>query len=350
MATGIAQAMMDKINPPQGSVFASMPDIQPATPATAPVQPPVPQIASAPQIDNVAESKSVAAQAAQAAPAATATLTNANLDPNGLVENRVGNILNTNSPLMQLAAARAKQTANDRGLSNSSMAVGDAQKAVMDAATPIATTDANATNQFALTNANAANRNSEFNATSTNDINKTNAGLSQQANLQNASQAQRTSELNAASQNQATATNIDNQLKTLLANADASTKAYLTQLDDSMKQKIQSSANMATLFNAYTQQATAILTSDKLDKAGKESALAGLQAMLKDSVATQDAITGLDISNTVLGPTSNSSASAATQTQIEDLSTQLAKLQQQLNSMSQQQNNPNNGWPYNAGG
>src|SRR5437763_717857 len=86
----------------------------------------VPQITDTPQIGDVAQSTASAANAAQSAPAATATAaqtaptSTAALGSSGLVENRVRDIINTNSPLMQLAAARAKQTANDRGLSNSS--------------------------------------------------------------------------------------------------------------------------------------------------------------------------------------------------------------------------------------
>jgi hypothetical protein len=58
------------------------------------------------------------------------------------VAGRVAAIEDTNSPLMQRAKTRATQQANQLGLRNSSIAVGAAQNAVLDAATPIATADA----------------------------------------------------------------------------------------------------------------------------------------------------------------------------------------------------------------
>lgn len=57
------------------------------------------------------------------------------------VAGRVAAIEDTNSPLMQRAKTRATQQANQLGLRNSSIAVGAAQNAVLDAATPIATSD-----------------------------------------------------------------------------------------------------------------------------------------------------------------------------------------------------------------
>lgn len=224
-----------------------------------------PSLSSVPQITQTAHSNTVSANAAQAAPA-------------DLVENRVSNIIDTNSPLMQLAASRASQAANDRGLLNSSLAVGAAQNAVMDAATPIATADSNAINQ-----------NNQFNAANR-----------QQVNLQNATQAQRTSELNTAADNAAIGTNTENQMRTNLANLDVSSKAFLDSLDNKTKQQIQTSANAATLFNSYSQQAAAIMTSPNLDAAGKQQALANLQTLLKDGIAAQDAVSGLNISSIVL--------------------------------------------------
>lgn len=59
------------------------------------------------------------------------------------VTNRVTGLLAQNSPLMQQAKTRAKQSANRRGLLNSSMAVGAGQQATLNAALPIASQEAN---------------------------------------------------------------------------------------------------------------------------------------------------------------------------------------------------------------
>jgi hypothetical protein len=74
------------------------------------------------------------------------------------VAGRVAAIEDTNSPLMQRAQTRAAQQANQLGLRNSSIAVGAAQNAVLDAATPIATADAG----FGLEREKSAQQASQF--------------------------------------------------------------------------------------------------------------------------------------------------------------------------------------------
>jgi hypothetical protein len=84
------------------------------------------------------------------------------------VEGRVQNLIKKNSPLMQMAETSAKQAMAPRGLVNSSMAIGEGQKAVYGAAVPIATTDASNSLQNKQFNANSGNQANQFNATNTN--------------------------------------------------------------------------------------------------------------------------------------------------------------------------------------
>lgn len=87
-----------------------------------------------------------------------------NVDPKTqTVAGQLNSVIASDSPIMQQARARAMQTMNSRGLSNTSMAVGAADSAVYDKALQIATPDA-------ATFADAA---------------KTNAGTKNQFNLQN---------------------------------------------------------------------------------------------------------------------------------------------------------------------
>ena len=62
--------------------------------------------------------------------------------PNETVRSQLQQIIADDSPLMQQARARAMQTANTRGLLNSSMAATAGESALYDAAMPIATQDA----------------------------------------------------------------------------------------------------------------------------------------------------------------------------------------------------------------
>jgi len=85
------------------------------------------------------------------------------ISPDQTVEGRINNLTDPNNPLIAQARSRALGTMNGRGLLNSSIAMGAADSAAYDAATPIATADAaNASkvagyntdqkNQFAIKN------------------------------------------------------------------------------------------------------------------------------------------------------------------------------------------------------
>src|SRR3990172_7024985 len=93
------------------------------------------------------------------------------LDPaTQTVEGRVTNILKTDSPLLTDARTRAAQTVNARGLINSSMAVGEGEKAVIQTALPIASQDANAALTVAGRNQEAANQSRQLGATAENTM------------------------------------------------------------------------------------------------------------------------------------------------------------------------------------
>ena len=98
--------------------------------------------------------------------------TQATFDESKGAAGRVASITAKDSPLMQRAQGRAAQAMNARGLSNSSMAVGAAESAVIDAATPLAQTDAQLSQQTELENARLATQAAAANAQA-----RTQAGL-----------------------------------------------------------------------------------------------------------------------------------------------------------------------------
>ena len=77
--------------------------------------------------------------------------------PNETVRSQLQQIIADDSPLMQQARARALQTANTRGLLNSSMALTAADSALYDAAMPIAQQDASTYARAGEFNAGQAN-------------------------------------------------------------------------------------------------------------------------------------------------------------------------------------------------
>jgi hypothetical protein len=110
-----------------------------------------------------------------------------NIDGKQTVQGQLSGILAKNSPLMQRAATTGLQQANARGLLNSSMAVGAAQDAMIDRATPIAQADADVyarsagynsdtANKFQIANVDTINQAKSFGAQAINRSNEFNAG------------------------------------------------------------------------------------------------------------------------------------------------------------------------------
>lgn len=83
--------------------------------------------------------------------------TNWNVTPDQTVANQLSQIIAADSPLMQQARTRAMQTANERGMLNTSMAGTAGEAALYDAAMPIATADAATYGNAARFNADASN-------------------------------------------------------------------------------------------------------------------------------------------------------------------------------------------------
>jgi hypothetical protein len=81
------------------------------------------------------------------------------------VAGRVDSIIKANSGSMQAVAGRSNQAMQARGLLNSSIAVGEGQKALYDAAIPMATTDAQLSLNTKLANAAAGNTAAQLGAT-----------------------------------------------------------------------------------------------------------------------------------------------------------------------------------------
>lgn len=88
---------------------------------------------------------------------ATQGPTSWNVSKDQTVAGQLSSLLASDSPLMQQARTRAMQTAQSRGLLNSSMAASAGEAAMYDAAMPIATADAQTYGSAAQFNADAGN-------------------------------------------------------------------------------------------------------------------------------------------------------------------------------------------------
>lgn len=153
-------------------------------------------------------------------------------------ENRLTGILNKGGPLMQQAATAGQQQAASRGLLNSSMAVQAAQAATYQAATPIATADANSINQMAGQNASQFNNTLQSNANAQNTAAQTNMSATNQANQFNANTQNQASQWNASTQNEFAKLNTQNQNTANQWNAQQGNEATLKTLDINSREQL----------------------------------------------------------------------------------------------------------------
>ena len=176
--------------------------------------------------------------------AKTYTATPYDVPANATVQDRVKAIVGEDSPLMQQAKQRATQEMAQRGLVNSSLAVGAGEQAVIAQALPIAQQDAQTYANAATNTANQKNAASQFNTGSENTVALTNA---QQTNA-------------AAQNNQQAAVQLLNtamttDAQTRLANLDTQTRLALANFDTQTRQLLQTNQSAS---NAYVQAVTNI--------------------------------------------------------------------------------------------
>jgi len=126
-----------------------------------------------------------------------------------LVEKRLQGLLDTDNPYIQQARQQAMEQANARGLLNSSIAAGNAQRAAIESAMPIAQQDAETMYKQSLANQDARNKSDQY-----------------FADVQN--QAATTASQNLAQQYQMY---LDTDYRDYLMNADASIRERLSAID-----------------------------------------------------------------------------------------------------------------------
>jgi uncharacterized protein YecA (UPF0149 family) len=277
-----------------------------------------PTIAAVPQQSTttpaVASNASVTNAIASNANAATANAATRALDNNELVSTQVNKVIGEDSPLMQQAAARAKQLANGRGLLNSSMAVQAGQAAVMDRALPIAQSDAAASTN--VLNANQANtqQTNTFNAGQEQDVNKFNANTNTQNSQFNANQQLDASKFNANANTQTSQFNAGEANKTSIVNAsesnkilaqmmDQDTRKQLADIEASYKVLMQSEASAMTLYQASVKNISEILMNPDLTAAAKTAAVNNQNSLLKTGMNIIGKMSGLNLEDLLTFPT-----------------------------------------------
>lgn len=237
--------------------------VQPATTVQAAATP------TATSTVNLAQANAVTPAATQQAAAPVLSVNPAT----DTVAGQANTIIAADSPLMQRAAAKANEASNAKGLLNSSMAVGAAQGAVMDAATPIAQADANANRATALANADMQKQTDQFNAQQQNAMNTTSAQLQTQVN-----------QSNTQASNSVTINQLDQANKIQLANIQATYQGDM-----------QANQGSSTLFNTTMSAINNIQQSTTMDAATKQASINQQVSLLKSGLALQGSIANLNL-------------------------------------------------------
>lgn len=184
-------------------------------------------------------------------------------------------IVGEDSALMQQAKQRAMQEMNQRGLINSSLAVGAGQQAVIAQALPIAQQDAQAYANAATNTANQLNAASQFGAGAQNTVALQNA---QQANAALANTQQAAVQL--------ANTRMQNEAQVALANLDTQTRLALSTMDTQTRQLLQTNQSAS---NAYVQAVTNIsniTSSNTMSQEAKDRAVASQVNLLREQLRT----------------------------------------------------------------
>ena len=258
-----------------------------------------------------------ASQASTYQAAQLGTPTQWNVTPEQTVEGRINNILNSDSPIVQMARTRAKEAANERGLLNSSMAVEAGEAAAYGAAVPIATADAataakaagynaDQSNQFDVRNVDATNQASQFNAGAKNTL--TGQKLASDTALEQSriSADTQLKTANISAQTQRTIAELEAQTRTDLGYLDAQTKTNLAQLDSgtrttlatieaNYKGLMQSNASASDLYRQVTQNITNISLSKDMDGPAKQTAVNNQIQLLQNGMSINGAISNLNL-------------------------------------------------------
>lgn len=194
--------------------------------------------------------------------------------PTQTVAGQLTGLLETDSPYITRARTRAAQTANSRGLINSSMAAGAGEAAAIDAALPVAQQDAQTYTQQQYQNQNASNQAKLFNADFGNQT------FFRQLDTDN--------RLKVDQQQQ------QQQLK--LAEMDRDLRLDLAAIDVSQKDYAAFSDYISNTSQQYQVQQTNISTDPGLSVEEKNRALQDLSVTYRSNMQVMSDLYGVDIS------------------------------------------------------
>ncbi len=213
-----------------------------------------------------------------------------NNTPDQTVAGQLTKNLSSGSPLMQQANTQGLETANSRGLLNSSMAAGAAENAMITNAMPIATADAQASLGI-----------NRYNTDTTNNINNTNAAAANNAETANTNTINNATQLNAAATNNNAQYNSTNAFVKQQALFDANVKTSLAQIDNTAKFTQQSAQLYAGLSDGFNRSITSINQDVNMNQQSKDYSISQLYNSYKAQISLLSAVGSIpDVSSLLI--------------------------------------------------
>lgn len=205
-----------------------------------------------------------------------------NVQRNATVAGQLEDLLKKDSAYLKRAQVGTDQQMAARGLSNSSMAVGAREAALIDRALPIAQQDASTYDMRDRTNMDAVNQASQFNATSKQQMNLANMDALNQSKQFNAGNQQQVNLANMDARNQSEQFNAANKQNMTLANMDAKNQnaQFNAQQSNAMTESNMNAKNQASQFNIEAAQRERMETA----KQAHEVALTRLEGGIKENL------------------------------------------------------------------
>lgn len=254
------------------------------------------------------------------------------VDKNATVSGQLDAVISANSPLLKQARRRAElktnQAMNERGMLNSSMALGAATEAadaaLYERALPIAQQDATTFSNASFKTTDAQNAALYAKMQADNAASMRNAELQTNASLANADAKTKADATTASAANQFkqidmetsralqladkdyrramdTATldaqtriqlaNMDHNTRMALANVDRTTRLEMTTIENNYRQLLQMNQDVATMYNQVSTN-IANISASNLSEEAKNAAISTQLNTLKQALAAKEAITG----------------------------------------------------------
>lgn len=191
------------------------------------------------------------------------------------VNGQVNRIISQNNPLIQTARTQAAQTANDRGLVNSSMGVQAGEQAAINTALPIAQADAGINNSVASENAAAQNNAAQYTAGAQN------TGAGQVLQGQQATGLQ----------------TLVGQQQTALQNLRGDQAKAVANIQGQYQGLMQASHSAAQQFSSFTSAVNGIMLDPNISPENKQSLIDKQVQILQSDMAVVGGISNLDLTS-----------------------------------------------------